>query len=449
MSSAPTATTRPAPDRAASAVFRGDRDIRPDRDRDRSEVEVSQGGRVALQRARHVATRRTGRQVEVEVRRLRSRQLTVDGGRRQAPSRDVVDHRAASVDWSRSRSLRRARQISDRVASSDRPSVAAISRPLNPWAASIRAVRASTDNSRGPRGSPGASRPAGPRRAAVPCVDRPTVRGTGLPRTGGVLRRSPFAATRWSHARGWSVVRPRRSSSIRRTNVSPTMSSAAWARVRARGRTSRAPGGARRRAPARFAHDLRRVAGPRRGATDRQRHRRPVCVEVVHGKGTRGVAICCRVAVGRAHVFRMRLHPPTGVVGARPKRVASGGDAHDPRQRPVHRVRGGRDRTAAGVPARRDHGRSSGLRAHLQALPAAFGCTCRTRAVTAAPGGTPARGIDTADLVGDVRAFVDALGLDTFHLVGFSMGAMTGAARRGRMARAGADARGHRDQPGP
>ena len=28
-------------------------------------------------------------------------------------------------------------------------------------------------------------------------------------------------------------------------------------------------------------------------------------------------------------------------------------------------------------------------------------------------------------LVDDVLAFVDALGLDTFHLLGFSMGAMT------------------------
>ena len=34
-------------------------------------------------------------------------------------------------------------------------------------------------------------------------------------------------------------------------------------------------------------------------------------------------------------------------------------------------------------------------------------------------------GFDTTDLVDDVRAFVDAVGLATFHLLGFSMGAMT------------------------
>ncbi len=38
----------------------------------------------------------------------------------------------------------------------------------------------------------------------------------------------------------------------------------------------------------------------------------------------------------------------------------------------------------------------------------------------------PAGGWSYADLVDDVAAFVDELGIDTFHLVGFSMGAMTG-----------------------
>ena len=37
-----------------------------------------------------------------------------------------------------------------------------------------------------------------------------------------------------------------------------------------------------------------------------------------------------------------------------------------------------------------------------------------------------ADGFDRELLVGDLLAFVDALGLETFHLVGFSMGAMTG-----------------------
>lgn len=40
-------------------------------------------------------------------------------------------------------------------------------------------------------------------------------------------------------------------------------------------------------------------------------------------------------------------------------------------------------------------------------------------------GWDPERGIDTTDLVADVRAFVDELGLGTFHLFGYSMGAMT------------------------
>ena len=38
----------------------------------------------------------------------------------------------------------------------------------------------------------------------------------------------------------------------------------------------------------------------------------------------------------------------------------------------------------------------------------------------------PADGWSYADLVDDLAAFVDALGIGTFHLVGFSMGAMTG-----------------------
>ncbi len=38
----------------------------------------------------------------------------------------------------------------------------------------------------------------------------------------------------------------------------------------------------------------------------------------------------------------------------------------------------------------------------------------------------PAGGWSYADLVDDLAAFVDELGIETFHLVGFSMGAMTG-----------------------
>ena len=49
------------------------------------------------------------------------------------------------------------------------------------------------------------------------------------------------------------------------------------------------------------------------------------------------------------------------------------------------------------------------------------------RAVTAARAGTPAAGFTCAMLVDDVLAFVDSLGIETqaFHLMGFSMGAMT------------------------
>jgi pimeloyl-ACP methyl ester carboxylesterase len=39
--------------------------------------------------------------------------------------------------------------------------------------------------------------------------------------------------------------------------------------------------------------------------------------------------------------------------------------------------------------------------------------------------GDPDDGFTTADLVDDVVAFVDALGLSTFHLIGYSMGGMT------------------------
>src|SRR6478752_1394357 len=48
-----------------------------------------------------------------------------------------------------------------------------------------------------------------------------------------------------------------------------------------------------------------------------------------------------------------------------------------------------------------------------------------------------ADGFTTADLVADVLAFADALGLETFHLLGFSMGATTAlnlaAAHAGRL----------------
>ena len=56
---------------------------------------------------------------------------------------------------------------------------------------------------------------------------------------------------------------------------------------------------------------------------------------------------------------------------------------------------------------------------------AGSGVTCRTRAATAARAGTPRTGFRYEWLVDDVLAFVDALGLETFHLLGFSMGGAT------------------------
>ncbi len=51
--------------------------------------------------------------------------------------------------------------------------------------------------------------------------------------------------------------------------------------------------------------------------------------------------------------------------------------------------------------------------------------TCPTPAVTAEPAGMPPMGSRHDWLVADVAAFADALDLETFHLLGFSMGAMT------------------------
>ena len=53
------------------------------------------------------------------------------------------------------------------------------------------------------------------------------------------------------------------------------------------------------------------------------------------------------------------------------------------------------------------------------------GCTCPTPAATAGRAGTRPTGFRYDWLVDDLAAFVDAVGLETFHVVGFSMGAMT------------------------
>ena len=52
-----------------------------------------------------------------------------------------------------------------------------------------------------------------------------------------------------------------------------------------------------------------------------------------------------------------------------------------------------------------------------------------------------ADGFTTADLVADVIAFADALGVGTFHLLGFSMGGDDGAQRGGQARRPAPDAR--------
>ena len=67
------------------------------------------------------------------------------------------------------------------------------------------------------------------------------------------------------------------------------------------------------------------------------------------------------------------------------------------------------------------------------------------RAATATRAGTCADGFQYDWLVDDLAAFVDALGLETFHLLGFSMGAMTALQFAVRVPGAAADPGGGRD----
>ena len=79
--------------------------------------------------------------------------------------------------------------------------------------------------------------------------------------------------------------------------------------------------------------------------------------------------------------------------------------------------------------------------------PRRSGSTCPTRAGTGPRGGTRQRASRRRRLVADLLAFVDALRLETFHLLGFSMGAMTALHRRGGASRAPRDPRPRRHQP--
>lgn len=87
------------------------------------------------------------------------------------------------------------------------------------------------------------------------------------------------------------------------------------------------------------------------------------------------------------------------------------------------------DVVGAGPPLLVLHGATTSggqdLAAHLEALATAFLVYLPDARGHGGTSWDPARGIDTADLVRDVRAFADELGLGTFHLLGFSMGAMT------------------------
>ena len=89
-------------------------------------------------------------------------------------------------------------------------------------------------------------------------------------------------------------------------------------------------------------------------------------------------------------------------------------------------LRGPRRRTAARPAPRRDVARSRGLRRPDPAvLEARSAATCRTRAATARPAGTPPTASATTGSSTTSPRSSTRSGSDTFHVVGFSMGAMT------------------------
>lgn len=87
------------------------------------------------------------------------------------------------------------------------------------------------------------------------------------------------------------------------------------------------------------------------------------------------------------------------------------------------------DVDGAGPPLVLLHGATGGGRDHFATLRPVVARGFRTYLPDArGHAGTrwePADGWSAADLVADLEAFVDALGLSTFHLLGYSMGAMT------------------------
>ena len=87
---------------------------------------------------------------------------------------------------------------------------------------------------------------------------------------------------------------------------------------------------------------------------------------------------------------------------------------------------GPRRRSTAGHAPRRDLVRREDFEAQVPAFTKAFQVFLPDARGHATTRWDPAGGWSYADLVDDLAAFVDELGIETFHLVGFSMGAMTG-----------------------
>lgn len=83
----------------------------------------------------------------------------------------------------------------------------------------------------------------------------------------------------------------------------------------------------------------------------------------------------------------------------------------------------------AGPPLILLHGATGSGESHFGSLLPVMACSfCVLAPDARGHGGTrwdPADGFSAADLVGDLAAFADGLGLTTFHLLGYSMGAMT------------------------
>ena len=84
----------------------------------------------------------------------------------------------------------------------------------------------------------------------------------------------------------------------------------------------------------------------------------------------------------------------------------------------------------AGPPLIALHGAAGSGRDHFAAqrpvlADATSGCTCPDARGHGATRADVAERFATDDLAADVLAFADALGLETFHLLGYSLGAMT------------------------